>query len=148
MRNRSIIPIVAILSILTLTFCTKENTGELEIVNPIDFDTLVFEHSMKGWELYSWPNGVEWNFAVLPGTNTLKNYEQVKYQKIQVTGTESLKKLLAKMPEGEEIIWMSEHWLDKIWTSYFGNLMLPPETVVLDIDEYCIEIGLILTISF
>jgi hypothetical protein len=148
MRDLKKLSLLGLIVTVIVFGCTKENTREPDVINDIDFDTLEFEHSMKGWELYSWPNGVDWNFAILPGTNVLKNYDGVISSPYTVTGKELLKTMLSKMPENEEIIWMSEHWLEMIWADYTDDLMLPPEDIVLDIDNFCISNGLILTVAY
>lgn len=148
MKDRVLILIFLAGLVMTYSQCTKENSRETLDPEPIDFDTLVFEHSMKGWELYSWPNGADWNYAVLPGTNVLKDCESVKYQPLVVTGEEDLKQLLSRMPAGEEIAWISEHWLEKIWTTEYEDLMLPPENIVTEMDRFCQERSLILMIAY
>ena len=128
--------------------CSKENDKQPQDEYLIDLDTIHLEHSMKGWELYSWPNGVEWSFSLMAGTNVLKDYEQVINQPLIVNGVDSLKELLMKLPRGEEIAWMSENWLKKIWDSNYNNLMLPPENIVREVDAFCVEYDLILMIAY
>jgi hypothetical protein len=93
-----------------LTSCRTEKNKSDEIIplSAINFDTIHFEHSMKGWELYSWPNGHDWNYSLLIGTNVLKNYNTVTQQPIKVTGIDSLKMLLPRLPSGEDIFWIGD----------------------------------------
>ena len=138
----------AILALIITFSCSDENTRESELLYQINFDTLSIKPSLKGWELYSWPNGVNWNFAILVGTNRLKDYETVTNQSLLVGDLETLIAVLSKMPEGEEIAWMSEHWLEKIWTSNYNDLMLPPDSLVQEVDRFCLEHGLVLMVAY
>ena len=101
---------------------------------------------MKGWELYSWPNGNDWNYSVLPGTNRLKSYNEVIENKIVVLGIDSLKMLLDKLPAKEEIFWIGEGWLKRIWGTEYRDLSLPDSIIIKDIKNYCSQKELILSI--
>ena len=94
---------------------------------------------MKGWELYSWPNGNDWNYSILTGTNRLKTYNEVIENKIIVLGIDSLKMLLDKFPKKEEIFWVGEELLKRIWGTYYGNLSLPDSGVTDEIKDYCTQ---------
>ncbi len=124
---------------LSFTTCTKNHSANRDISL---LDTITFNHSMKGWELYSWPEAVSWKYSLLKGTNRLKSLDEVISNKIKVTGTDSLKMLIGKMPEGEEIYWKSTDWLESIWRSNYGNLSLPDSLTINDMKEYCTSIGL------
>lgn len=136
--------IIAIVSVL-LVNCTKETIPEPEL--NANLESITFEHSMKGWELYSWPNGNDWNYSILTGTNRLKTVEEVKQNNVIVTGVNSLKMLLDKFPENEAIYWMGEEWLGQIWQDDHGNLSLPDKYTLIEIKNYCNKKGLLLTIS-
>ncbi len=140
-----------IFSLIVLSFsiisCTKGTHRETTPVNKIDPDTIIFAHSMKGWELYSWPNGDDWNYSILIGTNRLKSYEEVTTNKIVVTGADSLKMLLDKFPENEDIFWISTEWLKRIWQSGYSDLSLPDSNTVNEIKEYCLGRNLDLRIN-
>jgi hypothetical protein len=129
------------------TGCSKENDREFKPVAQINLDTITFSHSMKGWELYSWPNGKKWNYSLLPGTNRLKSYEEVTRNKIIVTGIDSLKLLLAKLPENEEITWIGEGWLKQIWGGGYGDLCLPDTEIIDEIRAFCVRENLYLTVT-
>ena len=142
---------ISILFIILASFhfngCSEDTDNEFKAVAQINFDTLTLEHSMKGWELYSWPNGNDWNYSLLPGTNRLKSYREVTENSIIVHGTDSLKMLLDKIPENENIFWISEDWLESIWGGKYGNLSLPDQKTINGIMDYCIQHNLVLTIS-
>ncbi len=139
-------------TLAALTFflvnCSEKQLMEANPLPPVDYSSLCFEHSMKGWELYSWPNGNDWNYSVIVGTNMLKTYSMVTENPVSVTGAGSLEKILEHMPEGEEIAWIGEGWLSQIWTDDSRDLMLPPEDIVLEINQYCQEKGLLLIIAY
>ncbi len=142
---------LSILFIIVASFnfngCSKDTDNEFKPVTRINFDTLTLEHSMKGWELYSWPNGNDWNYSLLGGTNRLKSYEEVTGNSIIVHGMDSLKMLLDKIPENENIFWISEKWLENIWGDPHGNLGLPDQKTVNEVRAYCMQKSLLLTIS-
>jgi len=62
----------------TLLSC-KKDLEQFDVSNysNLKLDTLTFSHSMKGWELYSWPIDLKWKYSILIGTNALKTLEQV-----------------------------------------------------------------------
>ena len=115
---------------------------------PIDYNTVNFEHSMKGWELYSWPNGDDWNYSVVVGTNILKTYSSVTENPIAVTGISSLKRILEHMPLGEEIVWIGEGWLSQIWSDDYRDLMLPSEDIIYEVNQFFQDSGLLLMIAY
>jgi len=115
MRAGIVLFSAAIFTLIFISGCTKENTSNAVPLDVIDIDTVTFEHSMKGWELYSWPNGNDWNYALLPGTNRLKSYDEVVNSPFRVTGITLLEKMLLKLPAEESVIWIEESWLSSIW---------------------------------
>jgi hypothetical protein len=127
--------------------CSKESAPEMQPVNAIDIDTVSFERSMKGWELYSWPNGNDWNYSILGGTNRTKSYEEVTNNRIVVFGKDSLKMLLDKIPEGECIFWIGQGWLSQCWGGDFKDLSLPDSKTINEIRAYCNQKNLELVIS-
>lgn len=127
--------------------CSKDTVSEDFKSGKLDFDTLVFNHSMKGWELYSWTEGKTWVYSVLPGTNRLKTKEEVIANTIKVCGTDSLKMLLGKFPEDEYIAWIGERWLFQCWGNNDGNFSLPGQKTIDEIKEYCLKRKLNLGIS-
>lgn len=105
-------------------------------------DTLTVKTSMKGWELYSWPEKNIWRFAFLTGTNRIKSLAEVTTEAgdmllIRVTGIDSVKLVLNKIPPGESIMMIGEGWLQNTWKEQsYGALQLPPQSVVNEIKEY------------
>ena len=134
--------------LLTLgTFCLVDCSKENNPPGRLDLDTISFEHSMKGWELYSWQNGKDWNYSVLMGTNRIKTYEEVINNKIIVCGKDSLKLLLDKFPANEYIFWIGKQWLEQSWPDNHGNLSLPDAGTIEEIKNYCLQKKLILELT-
>jgi hypothetical protein len=134
---------------LTISFhsCTKEGDPETQPVTKFSMDSISFEQAMKGWELYSWPNGNDWNYSILPGTNRIKSYTEVTTNRIVVMGKDSLKMLLNKMPEGEHIFWIGQKWLARCWGGDFGDLCLPDSRTISEIQAYCDQKNLALEVD-
>lgn len=112
---------------------------ELQISSAFNLDTVTFDRSMKGWELYSWNQNNTWNFSILIGTNRNKTYTEVIESDFRVKGVDSLKLLLAKLPAKEEIFWMSD---------IGGQRMtLPNEQTIKELKAFCEEKQLLLHVA-
>lgn len=146
MKNFNIFLIVLFMPFILFN-CSKSTDNEYPPVKKLNLDSLTLESSLKGWELYSWQNGNDYNYSLLIGTNRLKTYEEVISNEITVFGIDSLKLLLAKLPEGEYIFWVGKSWLSSIWKENYKNLGLPDEKTVNEIKAYCIQKKLQLVIS-
>lgn len=109
--------------------------------NSTKLDTISFSHSMKGWELYSYPNGSDWNYSILMGTNRAKTYQEVITNKIAVVGKDSLKMLLNKFPAKEEIFWIGKRSGDG-----WDNLSFPNIGTINEIKDYCQQKELVLNV--
>lgn len=138
--------IVVSLIVTSVSFmkCSKANNNDK---NNTKLDTLSFTHSMKGWELYSWPNGNDWDYSILIGTNRIKTYDEVTTNRIVVIGKDSLKMILDKFPVNENIFWVGQGWLNNIWHDSYGNLSLPDSNTINEIKEYCYQKQLVLAIG-
>lgn len=139
-----LLAISLIVNSLSFIKCSTENNLDTDTTK---LDRLSFSHSTKGWELYSWPNGNTWNYSITEGTNRLKTYDEVTTNAAPVVGKDSLMMLLDKFPANEEIFWISEVWLDRIWGGNYGDLSLPDSNTIIEIENYCIHKELILSIS-
>jgi len=142
MRTKQILIIFTTINLLLLYACKKDNVDEK--TNSGDYlDTLIVSHSLKGYELYSWPEGNVWYFSVLVGTNRIKTYEEVissapsDIHLITVVGIDSLRLVLARFPEAEYVTWIGEGWLQSSWGGNFGNLQLPPKNYIDEIANFC-----------
>ncbi len=73
-----------VFALLFLSACTKSKTNQnynCSTSLPQKLDVISIQPSMKGWELYSWPSTIQgcddWNYAILTGTNRIKQYTEV-----------------------------------------------------------------------
>ena len=124
-----------------------------------DWDTLPTElpSSMKGYELVSWQAGGEWSFTLVTGTNREKSFDELTqtgnevtsdgYVKLTVTGVDQLLKVLALLPEDEQVIWggmvlEGEVPEDAIYFAY------PPDDILQTVSDFCTTRGIkLLTMS-
>ena len=58
--------------------------------------------AFKGYELYSWQNAGEWRFALVPGTNRLKDWSELN---AAATTEGEVQRAIAKLPRGERVSW-------------------------------------------
>lgn len=107
-------------------------------------------HSMKGYELYSWQVENEWYFTLITGTNRLKGYEEITsdedmiedgWVKITVRDVDSIKTILDRLPESEEVFWIDDKWLEQV-QGKTGDFLLPDIEIVDDIKLYCRQLGI------
>jgi hypothetical protein len=142
--------------VILMTACSKEMAEcNCPASLPAKFDEIVVEPSMKGWELYSWPEDKKgcrkWNYVLLPGTDRLKSYSEVTNDALlHVTGEQQLKLLLNKFPTNEHILWVGETWLSNVWgrsSLYYGSLKLPPTALQNEVLQHCLQRGLELMIA-
>ena len=120
---------------------------------PATDQTNSLPRSPKGYELYSWydTEASEWIYVLTTGTNRLKTYEEMVSGESQVTGGEwvslkargiaQLKALLSRLPNGEQVIWISEDWLHKAGQGP-GDIRLPGKKQIREVAGYCRQRGL------
>lgn len=92
------------------------------------------QHSMKGYELYSWrTDGGNWSFSLLIGTNRLKTRAEIVAPNNRLSSVSALKEKLQQLPKGEDVIWSVE---------LTPGRSFPDEEVVKEIKAYCDERGI------
>jgi hypothetical protein len=96
-----------------------------------------FPESMKGYELYSWQDGNQWNFSLLVGTNREKSLEEIKSAETVFSGVDALLSALEQMPVGQYITWSSRE-----------TLSFPPDDIIEQVKQSCEDKGLILNLAF
>jgi len=74
-------------------------------------------HSMAGYELYSWTEDGQWHFTLMTGTDRNKTLEEIisredyisetGWEEIHVVGVDNIKAVFSKLPQGEEVYWLS-----------------------------------------
>lgn len=136
---------------------TPEATETLaQVQSTLDFSTLPksLPHAEKGYELYSWQIEDAWNFTLITGTNRTKAFDEIitpensirpdGFVKLSVSGEENLKKLLALLPAGEQILWGGMDLGGQVpaGTVY---LSFPPQELLQEMKVYCSSLGLTLT---
>ena len=57
--------------------------------------------SFKGWELYAWPEGPDWKYSLLPGTNRLKSDDEIAASDARLENLDQVKQALAQLAPGE-----------------------------------------------
>ncbi len=92
--------------------------------------------SMKGYELYSWQEGHQWQFSLLPGTNREKTLDEIQSSEAILTGVDPLLSTLKKLPAGQYITWSSR-----------GALSFPPDNIVKQVEQVCKDQGLVLNLA-
>jgi len=108
-------------------------------------------HSMKGYELYSWPEDSQWHFTLITGTNRNKTLEEIisnvniisedGWVQIHVVGVEAIKTVLSRLPQNEEILWLAR--LRSEQTPQGGvNITLPTGPTINTIKEHAGRCGL------
>ena len=95
-----------------------------------------FPESMKGYELYSWQDGDQWNFSLLVGTNREKTLEEIKAADATLRGVDALTTALEQMPAGQYITWSSRE-----------TLSFPPDNIIEQVKQSCEDKGLILNLA-
>jgi hypothetical protein len=113
-------------------------------------------HSMKGYELYSWQEDGQWYFTLITGTNRIKAYEEITsyhnivteddWVNIRVQGVEELKTVIGRLPKNEYVFWIVPQWLEGT-EGQPKPFMFPTKDIIENIREYCIQIGVNLTVS-
>jgi hypothetical protein len=127
-----------------------ERSGKLIMAPPA---LGLLPRSMKGYELYSWEQGGEWHFTLITGTNRNKTLEEVTSTTpsvsadglvhIHVVGVEALKGVLSRVPPSEFVTWLAVLHDD---SNQMGIVIrLPPDSIVVDIRDHAMSIGLNLT---
>ena len=109
----------------------------------------VLPQSLKGYELYSWQEGEDWHFTLITGTNRNKTLEEITstinmvkgWVSVHCIGSEVLKSVLGKLPEGESVFWSNGIGLTDTSEPTI-NLALPDESIVADINWYAHCCGL------
>jgi hypothetical protein len=117
-------------------------------------DTVSLGHQIKGYEIYSWQDGDQWNFNLIYGTNRSKICEEIKNHKFynegavdfKVKGIGALKGLLNRLPQGEYVFWSDGKLVDKN-ENQCADLVLPERSVINDVENFCKRKGVELIVS-
>jgi hypothetical protein len=89
--------------------------------------------AFKGMELYSWkPEGGEWHFSLLAGTNREKAESEITNPRDTIIGIPKLEARLSTLARGESVIWRNH-----------GKEPVPP-SMVTDLRALCGRLGVTL----
>ena len=99
-------------------------------------DTTPLAESMKGYELYSWPEANHWNFSLLVGTNREKTLEEIQSTETILPDVDVFIAELKKVPSGQYVTWSARE-----------PLSFPPDDIIKQVEKVCKDKGLILTIA-
>jgi len=118
--------------------------------------TTPLPHSFKGYELYSWMGNNQWHFTLITGTNRNKSIEEIisnenkvtsdGWVKISVDGVDSIKNVLNRLHQHEEIFWAGAQWLDQSQVQAH-QIILPPQEIIDSVQEHCKQLELELRVS-
>ena len=90
---KSVIPVIALAAVLA---CSESAARPKASAQP--------KLAFKGYELYSWQSEGEWRFALVPGTNRLKNWSELAAAAVPEG---KVQRAIAKLPRGERVSWCS-----------------------------------------
>lgn len=115
-----------------------------------------FPSSFKGYELYSWQANNQWNFTLITGTNRAKSHDEIigseqtvtadGWVRMSVQGVDSIKNVLARLPQHEEIFWIDQQSLGQA-QGQANPIALPPQDIIAAVQEYCKQLGVVLHVS-
>jgi hypothetical protein len=94
---------------------------------------------IKTYELYSWQDAKgKWTFGLFPAiTSAGLHPDVIMRESSALTGPERLKRAIAALPAGSDIIWLDHAvgmWKDaKGWE----HIKFPPDQVIAGIRKYC-----------
>ena len=74
-------------------------------------DATQLAESMKGYELYSWQEGNQWDLSLLVGTNREKTLDEIKSVDTVLLDVDALISTLEKAPPGQYVTWSSKETL-------------------------------------
>ena len=140
---------IVVVSLIVSACNPSDSTPSATVATPLP-------HSMKGYELYSWQTNNQWYFTLITGTNRLKSLDEIisnenietsdGWVKINVQSVDSIKNVLSRLPQHENIFWVGEQWLEQVQVQA-DQITLPPQEIIDVVQEYCKQLGLELLVS-
>lgn len=139
--------VLLIVSVAVVASCSETSPIVSSTTSPLP-------SSVKGYELYSWPEGDDWYFTLITGTNRSKTSAEIGSQgeiidengwvKITVLGLQELEFVLERLPRSEQILWLDGSRLEIPQESPI--IALPPDDIVEQVHQYSNQKGLNLQI--
>ena len=84
------------------------------------------------YELYSWKDGNEWDYSLLPVSKEHRLLAEIKHKGGPLRGAGKIKEKLLSMKEGDQIFWQAR---------VENGLVYPPNPVMEDIGDYAKTVG-------
>ncbi len=131
-----------------------QQAGKLSVVtseSPVD----TLPHSLKGYDLYSWPINGLWHFTLVTGTNRDKTPEEIistenivsadGWVRVHIVGLDALKILLCTIPQNEYVSWLGRlHTGQKPQDG--ADFTLPAASIIDAVKQKASECGINLTV--
>jgi hypothetical protein len=132
-----------------------EQAGKLTNI-PSATSVDILPHSMKGYELYSWPENGQWHFTLITGTNRNKTLEEItsgdniisedEWVRMHVVGVDEIKTVLSRLPQNEYIFWLARLRSEQTPQDSV-NITLPAAPTIDTIKEHAGRCGLDLLVQ-
>ena len=139
--------VLLIVSVAVVASCSETSPIVSSTTSPLP-------SSVKGYELYFWPQGDDWYFTLITGTNRSKTSAEIGsrgeiidengWVKITVLGLRELEFVLERLPGSEQILWLDGSRLEISQESL--KFALPPDDIVEQVHQYSSQKGLNLQI--
>ena len=137
------------LLLLFLINCSEDENATSECNILPDFENAgerLESRTLKGHVLFSWQEGFDWNYAIVPNLNISPAQEGVCEDNTMM-GKDCLLENLSLFAEGEEIFWQAFGIITTLEGESF-YLEPPPQSVVKDIISFSDSLNLDLLISY
>lgn len=117
-------------------------------LEPLDFSTLPAQlpAAAKGYELYSWQSGSNWNYTLITGTDRTKSMDEIMapassvssdgFVKLSVSSLADLERLLTRLPAGTELTWGGIDLGGEVPTGT-AYLTFPPQSILDEVSAFC-----------
>jgi len=127
-----------------------QQAGKLSVItseSPVN----TLPHSLKGYELYSWPVNGLWHFALVTGTNRDKTLDEIistenivsaeGWVHVHMVGLDALITMLSRVPQNELVSWLGK--LRSEQTPQHGvEITLPASSIIDAVKQRAAESGI------
>lgn len=131
-----------------------QQAGRLSVITS-DSPVEKLPHSLKGYELYSWPVNGLWHFALVTGTNRDKTLDEIistenivsaeGWVHVHMVGLDALITMLSRVPQNELVSWLGK--LHTGQTPQHGvEITLPASSIIDAVKQRAAESGINLTV--
>lgn len=107
--------------------------------------------SMKGWDLYSWQEGGQWRYSLLPGTNRAKTWAEISAPAgadamTSQTDTTVVRDWFSRLGRGSEVMWWGPGAVN-VESAAAPRLEHPPLSVQTQFQAWAADAGVTLTMD-